>query len=506
MATASFTHRDLTAAALADVLRSAGFDVDEPRPARITPVDTFDGRLHSEGLRLLWDGNQLTLLADGSVPASIAVAAIPRFVTDLPAGPFRSRLAGIVDVRALLPLATSTTIDTTAVQRDANHKSVARVVIHELTGADRDRTSLVVEVDELSGHPKPAERARELLLGAGCLATDTDLVATVLLLAGVDPAGTRSSPTVPLDTSLPAAAGFRAVLANLRDAIEANWSGTVDDTDPEFLHDLRVAVRRTRSVLANAKEVLPADLLADFRDEFGWLGEVTGPPRDLDVYVIEWPGYVAPLPTAARQALDPVLRHLESRRSAAHRALVDALRSDRARGLLAAWDDWLDTAPRTEDSSAPLSQRPLGDVVRKRLRKAQSTLVQQGRRIDADSPAEQLHELRKDAKRLRYLLECFGGVLDPAATKEFVKRLKGLQENLGDHQDAEVHAHELRLMSHEMAGEPGRTETLLALGALSERLEQAKSDARSEFTHRFAAFDSDAAHRSFRRLLEGLGE
>ena len=42
----------------------------------------------------------------------------------------------------------------------------------------------------------------------------------------------------------------------------ANWDGTVADIDPEFLHDLRVAVRRTRVVLANAARVLPDDVRA----------------------------------------------------------------------------------------------------------------------------------------------------------------------------------------------------------------------------------------------------
>ena len=56
-----------------------------------------------------------------------------------------------------------------------------------------------------------------------------------------------------------------------------------------------------------------------------------------------------------------------------------------------------------------------------------------------DTPAEQVHDLRKDAKKLRYLLECFGSLLPKSPRKQFVKRLKALQDNLGEHQDAEVH-------------------------------------------------------------------
>ena len=76
------------------------------------------------------------------------------------------------------------------------------------------------------------------------------------------PAGSRSSsatapstPGVPLDPAMAALDAYRAVLANLRDAMVSTWDGTAADLDPEYLHDFRVAVRRTRSVLGAAKHV-----------------------------------------------------------------------------------------------------------------------------------------------------------------------------------------------------------------------------------------------------------
>ena len=92
--------------------------------------------------------------------------------------------------------------------------------------------------------------------------------------------------------------------------MEANRQGTIDDVDSEFLHDLRVAVRRSRSVLSHGKRVLPAHGRDHFRAEFRWLGEVTGPVRDLDVYLIEWPDYVATLDSDSAAALEPVADHI----------------------------------------------------------------------------------------------------------------------------------------------------------------------------------------------------
>ena len=96
------------------------------------------------------------------------------------------------------------------------------------------------------------------------------------------------------------------MLANLADTIEANRPGTIDDIDEEFLHELRVAVRRTRSVLAESKGVLPDDVRDAQREAFGELGQQTGPARDLDVYVVGWDAYVAPLGLTGDPGLDKV--------------------------------------------------------------------------------------------------------------------------------------------------------------------------------------------------------
>ena len=74
--------------------------------------------------------------------------------------------------------------------------------------------------------------------------------------------------------------------------MDATVDGIVDDIDTEYLHDFRVAVRRTRSVLKMLGDVLPPGLAERVAPEFRWLGDITTPTRDLDVYLLElerWP-------------------------------------------------------------------------------------------------------------------------------------------------------------------------------------------------------------------------
>lgn len=502
----SFTSTEARLGELVRVLAGAGFTVGPWAMVRRTVLDTFDGRLHAAGLRLEareGQGRELVLAGGGPAPAHVAVEIPPRFASDLPQGPLRARLAGLLESRALSPVLCLVGRRAVAVLEDARNKRQVAVVLHagvSVEGAPSIAPVWAAEVEELQGYAAAADRARRLLDSAGLEPHAADLVEVLARAAGVDLGGHAASPTIALDRDEPSLGGFRRVLANLADAIQANWAGTVDAVDPEFLHELRVAVRRTRSVLAQAKHVLAEDVRSRFRAEFGWLGAVTGPARDLDVYVLEWAGYVRPLGPSAAAALQPLLDHICLRREAEHVALADALRSTRYGDVMSEWQRWLgDGGP--DDDGARDAAAPLGRVASERIRAAQRQLLAGGRAITPASPGEALHELRKDGKRLRYLLECFGGVLAPAARKRFVQRLKALQDNLGEYQDTEVHAAQLRVFSQELVdGAAVTAETLVATGQLAERFELRRQAAREEFARRFADYDT----KETRQILDGL--
>ena len=153
----------------------------------------------------------------------------------------------------------------------------------------------------------------------------------------------------------------------------------------------------------------------------------------------------------------------------------------------------------------PVAEQPLGAVVAKRIRKAHRRIIDDGRQIGATSPAESLHDLRKQAKKLRYLLECFADLFPAEGRKAFVKRLKRLQDLLGDHQDAEVHADELRRAAERLPPATG-TATYVAIGQLVEHLERTRQAARDDFADRFAEYDSKQTRRILNDLLRGEGE
>ncbi len=503
----SFAAPHHTAEEIATALTRAGFVLEPARAVVRSLLDTFDGRLHSAGLRLESResrSSELVLSGSDTATAVLVVAAAPTFADQLPPGPFRTRIADAAESRALLPAVRVRAKCTSAARRDADGKIVATATVWtDLVVADHagdDMIASTVEVDAHLGFEKHAKKACAALTRLGLEQLDHDTLTEAARVAGAHLGGYPGPSDIELDPAMPATDGYRAVLAGLADTIVANWQGTIDETDIEFLHDLRIAVRRTRTVLGEAKKVLPSAVLADARAEFKQLGAVTSPPRDLDVYLEEWSTYTDGLAPETVSALEPVRTLLNERQVAAHQELSDALRDPAAIAFMAAWQRAL-TDPPTDDDRAAEVDDALVDVVAKRIVAAHTRLVEDGRLIRDDTPAEAVHDLRKDAKKLRYMIECFASLLADGPRKKFVRRLKQLQDNLGVHQDAEVHVATLREIATDLHPRGETPETMVAIGRLTERIDQRRMDARAEFAERFAAYDTDDTSDDLERAL-----
>jgi CHAD domain-containing protein len=292
---------------------------------------------------------------------------------------------------------------------------------------------------------------------------------------------------VPLAHDQRADAGAVAVLRRLLAVIGDNIEGSISGEDPEHLHQLRIAVRRSRTVQRQLKDVFPVLELPGYRSEFRWLQQATGDARDLDVYLEDLEALRAMLPAAMRRDLDPLVPVLAHSRLTARAEMTRALRSERTVNLFEDWDRLLEGLVALPLEDRPAAVQPLGVVAGKRIRKVYKRIVRMGRAIDADSPPEAYHELRKKGKELRYLLELFGVKLfDEEAVTPLVRSLKGLQDVLGRHQDREIQIARLRAGAPEVAELPGGGAACMAMGTLVERLHADEQTAREEFGARFA--------------------
>ena len=135
-------------------------------------LETFDGRVSAAGLRLevreegqsgpsereARAGYELILSGKGSAPGRVATDGVPRLAADSPAGPFRARLAEILEVRALVPTLTMAAWETTATKRDRAGKTRVSVTLHEqvtVQGYGPIPPGWGVEVGQVAGYKTP---------------------------------------------------------------------------------------------------------------------------------------------------------------------------------------------------------------------------------------------------------------------------------------------------------------------------------------------------------------
>ncbi len=242
---------------------------------------------------------------------------------------------------------------------------------------------------------------------------------------------------VPLKPELTALEALRQILLTLMDTIERNVDGTRANLDSEYLHDLRVATRRTRSALSQVKRVLPEPVVEEFKRRFAWLGQITGPTRDLDVFLLELPHYRASLPAAMAGDLDALEEHLLTAHGREQARLKRKLASPEFKALVEEWRKILETElPPGEPGW--FADLPVEQVASQRIWRMYKKVLKAGRAVSPDGPPEEMHELRKDCKKLRYLIEFFRNIYPDKPLKGIIRTLKDLLDDLGEYQDKEV--------------------------------------------------------------------
>jgi CHAD domain-containing protein len=520
---------DLLSAVLAALEPSFTVTAEPDAPGsgvrQYTWLDTFDWRLYRAGLMLRFEqarrgGRLLLSQADGTPQAEQAVTSWPRRPPlDLPEGPVRDRIIVLIRPRALLPIVKA--VSTASVKRllNADGKTVARLVADRITVTAPSQTASSppapsqtattaelaprLAVAEVRGYPGQARRASALLAGVpGVSPASQGVFIAALTALGRHPADYSNGVAAEITAEMPASVAVARLLLRLLDTVESNVDGVLRDIDTEFLHDLRVAVRRTRSAVKLLGAVLEDELAEHYQAEFKWLGDVTTPVRDLDVHLLGFDAMARQLEAASPADLEPLRAFLARRRAREFRRLAAALRGPRFRAII---DDWRKALLEIRDSGAPRRRRPTAEALAlSTTGRSFRRIAAQGGAITPQSPPESLHDLRKRAKELRYLLEFFAPLHDPVAYRKVVGDLKQLQDCLGEFQDSEVQREEISSLAEAMLAERAApAATLLAMGEIAAKLARSQVEAREEFAVRFARFAGPAGVDRVRVLLEG---
>ncbi|NKQ52039.1 CHAD domain-containing protein [Amycolatopsis sp. K13G38] len=462
-------------------------------------LDTVDWRLRRRGLVLSHEGDALIL--DGNAaprtekPASRT--SWPARIEHLAPGPVRDGVAEAMWIRAVAPKVRTRTVTSEVAVLNEDGKTVARIEWTEATGVEPAKTEPLtrVTVRPLRGYAGDAERvARVLLRTEGFAPADGSLYEDLLHATGLS----ESAAKPVITPGMPADVAVATALLGFADAIRDNLQGTIDDVDTEFLHDLRVAVRRTRSLLKICGDLLPPRLAQRYAPRFKSVGDLTTPTRDLDVYLLELDDLARSITVGEPGDLDPFGEHLREELARERRALVRGLRSKGFTRMLDGWRDALREV--IENGDSPVTARQLAA---ERIGQVAKRVDRKARAITPESPAEHVHELRKRCKELRYVLEVFKPLCPPETFRAVLKDLKRLQDVLGAFQDGEVQSDKLRVYAKDMLESKHRppAATLLAMGELLARFVRQQHESRHELTGALEQFLGPKTHARIEELL-----
>jgi len=286
----------------------------------------------------------------------------------------------------------------------------------------------------------------------------------------------------------PVHSALQQLLLNQWRILEIHEPRILDPADHEALHDYRVAIRRTRSLLGQFKDLWPDKPLRQHRKNFARLGELTGRARDLDVCLERMSDYQAIVALDDRFSLAATHKQLMKLRRQEQKKIVRGLGAPGYLKFKTRWQEWLEALPATLAGEEP----PIGSLAEERISAQLDAVLEQGRANHEELAPEALHELRKGCKKLRYLLEFFAPLRPKAQTSRLVKTLKSLQDCLGAHQDLTIQIelmYQAALTLNAKSPDPGN---LLATGLLIGELHNRRRRLLAGFPKVFASFVSQA--------------
>ncbi len=475
-----------------------------------TLFDTFDWRLFKIKRTLILSQQNLRML-DLNLSHPYAETAWrkkqpPKFWWDLPEGELQKQLQTELDIRALLPwMAVS---KQTRMLRVLNQDEKTVVFLFTCLYKTKSKTNTtntkyLIALQPVRGYPTEFEQLQKFLSARGIKFVKKSLCTFLLREMGLEPGAYSSKFSLKLEPELSSAQAFHEIVSYLFTAMKQNERGIQQNIDTEFLHDYRVAIRRIRSALGQLKTVIPKQQRLQMQAFFSKLGKATNQLRDLDVYMLKKSEYFALLPESLASGLDPLFQDLSQEREREYQAVVQWLNSAEYAKIIHACETHIDRMGKSHQSEAPQASRPILELANANISKRYQRILKAGRKITDFSQDVDLHRLRINCKKLRYLLEFFASLYPKEEVSRLIGQLKKLQNNLGDYNDLRVQQRHLQTYLNGLVQKgKGTPDTAGAIGGLITSLHSQQKKVRQDFKERFRAFSNPQNQTMFKKLFK----
>ena len=465
------------------------------RRGELKLYDSFDWRLWFGGLALYRLAGCYHLLSrsgfrlDLARPDGSGYSRPINFAEQFREPELRQPVQRILAPRALIEIASFHCRERSVQVRNGDDKGVALLHCFELSHPLPDGRQARLEglwIAPCIGYQLELEMIEATLRAAGWQHEMRNPL-ELLLPAAQQPRPERTRPLTDMVGEEPADDLLRRLLLAQLRVVKEQEDGIIKQIDSEFLHDYRVALRKARSLLSLAKRVFPAAIQQRARHDFADLQRQSNQLRDLDVWLLQREHFQKMVPPRLQTGFEQLFAELQATRNQAQRRLRRLLVSSAHQLRMQQWlYDLAQPGLWEEPAEVKRSARALID--RQILRRHRQLLKGAQRFSQLDD--EEIHDLRIEGKKLRYLLEIFSDFYSPEPCDWLLTHLRKVQGRLGDYNDLQVQQTHLQHFAETLiVGEKSIGEVLLAAGAIVAGLEREKQQARkriAEPLHRLA--------------------
>jgi len=464
------------------------------KKSSIVYLDTFDWRLYRNNFILKYENNllQLNNINNQKNLHNIEFSQIPILINDIPTSDIKRVLRKIVQIRALQSVGEVVMNKTDYNLLDNKEKIVLRMQIYALNHIGK-----FISIQALRGYSKQLEILKILIKSKVEETNQKTVFSNILKLNKKQAADYDPRINVQLQPHMKSEIALKLILINLMDTMNKNEQGIIDDFDTEFLHDFRVASRRTRAAVTQIKNIFEPRIVEKINNQFTLLGKKTNKLRDLDVYLLNKDKYIKRLPQNMQTDIEPFFYELQKERKFEVRKFARFLKSESYKNQKNEYNKFL-SARTLKIEKAFNADKPIKTLATEFIINQYNKVIKLGNKINSDSPDALYHKLRIQCKKLRYLLEFFSSLFQQEKISLLVAHLKKLQDNLGLFNDLYVQQETLKEDSY---NDVFNKDVILALGYLIGKLNDEQTGVRNQFHNSFNEFSNNKNKKLFNELF-----
>ncbi len=476
-------------------------------------LDTFDWRLYRSGMVLEVEcrgGLYLLLLRElnsGKPLFNSTARKPPKSAEDFHAAGMQPVLKRIIGRRSLIAHVSLRADADRLLLLNKDEKTVMRVELrHDYVVSPKNSDQIAVEkviyLFPYRGYETEfMDRWRWAIRDAKFIPAVRDPLLLALDALKITPGLYTSRPAFTLDNAQPALAALVQILKRFLQVIDDNVEGARNGDDPEYLHDLLVAVRRTTIFLGGFSALFPAENLELMKHGFQWIEQEATPIRDLDIYLSLFDDFETRVDADHRQALHSLYNFLQEQKRREIRRMRISLDSPRYFRLIESWKEFLQDCQDLEQAPKA-AMTPIGDLARGRIWDIYSELVRNAKGLGQGDNADEICVLHQISKHLGYHLDVFSSLFPAKKMGKLLKAHDRLQSSLNQFRDMNLQNRRLReYMARMKEVQAVRKISLEAVEQLIADRQIQKAKAREEVIYQVEKYTRKKMRKRYRSML-----